>query len=212
MPKGVVHVGASTGQEVPEYAEAQLRAGLFVEPLLEPFLALEQRVAEHPQFKAVQAVCSDRDGAEVSLNVASNGGESSSILTPAAHTVLHGSVTFDRVELMQSQRLDTLCARVEQASPGFIDQIDTLVMDVQGAELLVLKGAVETLRQINYVYSEVSLLDLYAGNAKLHEIIAFMRLFGFELFNCNINRKFYGDALFVRMSHLTGRLGDALKA
>ena len=193
----VVHVGASSGQEVDEYREAGLTQGLFVEPLDDAYATLSRRVADVPGFVAVQAVCTAREGEQVTLHRASNAGESSSILRPDEHLRAHPNITFDdRIEL-RSRRLDDLAAE-HGVVPGDGGPL-LLVVDVQGAELQVLHGGEETLAATTAAWIEVTHASLYEGNARFEEVIDFLRPFGLELMYCNINRKLYGDALFVRI-------------
>ena len=71
-------------------------------------------------------------------------------------------------------------------------------MDTQGSELHVLRGATETLRHLRFVWTEVSFGGLYAGDAGLTEMMGFMSAAGFDLYHCHINRKRWGNALFIR--------------
>ena len=191
----VIHVGASTGQEVEDYRAAGITEGLFVEPLDDAFAALERAVEPVPGFVACQAVCTAHDGEPVTLHAASNSGESSSILRPLEHLRAHPRVAFKRKIELRSRRLDGLAEEHGMLS-GTAPLL--LVVDVQGAELHVLRGGAQTLLATTAAWIEVSHVPLYEGNARFTEVIAFLALFGLELVYCNINRKRYGDALFVR--------------
>lgn len=58
---------------------------------------------------------------------------------------------------------------------------DLLKVDVQGAELLVFQGAVETLKDVLVIATEVEFLPLYKGQALFPEIDGFLRAQGFQL-------------------------------
>ncbi len=64
-----------------------------------------------------------------------------------------------------------------------INTIDILKLDVQGAEHLVLEGALKTLERsaIRIIYSEVTIMLTYKGQKELHEMLALYKSFGFEL-------------------------------
>ena len=56
-----------------------------------------------------------------------------------------------------------------------------LKIDVQGFELSVLKGAVETLRNCAFVYVECSETELYVGQALYRDVATFLEQQGFRL-------------------------------
>jgi hypothetical protein len=57
---------------------------------------------------------------------------------------------------------------------------DVLVLDTQGAELLVLKGATSLLPHIRYVRAEAADFEAYAGCCTLAELDDFLREYGFR--------------------------------
>lgn len=54
-------------------------------------------------------------------------------------------------------------------------------LDVQGFELAALRGLPQTLARADFVYAEISFVELYAGQPLADEIIAFLREGGFRL-------------------------------
>jgi len=80
-----------------------------------------------------------------------------------------------------------------------------LKIDVQGFELFVLRGGVETLSTCKYVYSEVSSVQLYEGQSLRHEVTNFLVDHGFVedgQFNCLVvnNQLIQLDLLYKRKS------------
>lgn len=57
-----------------------------------------------------------------------------------------------------------------------------LKIDVQGAELLVLGGAKELLKQTDAVIVEVSLFKFYLGGPEIYDVISFMKNQGFVIY------------------------------
>jgi len=67
-----------------------------------------------------------------------------------------------------------------------VEQIDlrnygALVLDTQGSELLVLKGAVPVLDKFKFVKTEVADFEIYTGCCHLTELTEFMNGHGFKL-------------------------------
>lgn len=60
---------------------------------------------------------------------------------------------------------------------------DLIKLDLQGAELLCLQGAAESLRHAEVVILEVSFIPLYAGNPLLGDVIPFMADRDFRCFD-----------------------------
>lgn len=99
-----------------------------------------------------------------------------------AHTEEVGTIT------VPVQRLDDLTDRWA----GRTRQL--LKLDVQGFELNVLRGGVETLKFCAYVYAECSHVSLYDGQALFPEVEAFLREHGFVVTR-RCNEQFDGDRL-----------------
>lgn len=86
-----------------------------------------------------------------------------------------------------------------------IDHIDILKLDVQGAEHLVLNGAIKTLKagKIGLVYTEIILLPTYEGQRHFDETLLRFRELGYRLYDLynssyNKNRQLRQvDAIFV---------------
>jgi FkbM family methyltransferase len=173
--RGVVHVGANVGQERDLYERLHLDV-LWIEPIPEVYAELRSNIASLPRQRALQYLITERDGATYEFNVANNRGESSSILALKAHRDVWPNVAFTRTIALQSTTLATL---VEQERID-LSRYDTLVMDTQGSELLVLRGAERVLRHFKFIKTEVPDFEAYAGCARLDDIAAFLQARGFR--------------------------------
>lgn len=170
--RGVIHIGASTGQEADTYASHGLPV-LWVEPIPESFAKLQERVKQFPKQRAVQHLVTDRDGAEYEFNIASNDGMSSSIFAFGEHSSIWPEVRYQRTITLRSITLRTLMA-------DLADEYDTLVLDVQGAEALVLRGAGELLNRFRYLKMESYDVPLYHGGSTREETDAILLPLGFK--------------------------------
>jgi hypothetical protein len=70
--------------------------------------------------------------------------------------------------------------------------------DIQGAEMLALKGASKSIQYAKAIYLEVNVKELYKGCALLHELDSFLLLNGFERVLTHILDHGWGDALYLR--------------
>jgi len=190
---GIVHVGANSGQECDAYRRVGADACLYIEPVSSVFEVLQQNVGGWPGHIAIKAVCSDIGGETLELNIANNGGESSSIFPLGEHKNLFPSVKYVGSERVVTRTLDEI---VETEGNGA--NFNLVVIDTQGAELKVLRGARSMLKQVDGLFVEVSEIPLYDGACTVDDITAFLRGFGFHMKWMEIGRYRYGDAFYLR--------------
>jgi FkbM family methyltransferase len=172
---GVIHVGANTGQERKRYEKRSLRV-IWIEPVPEIFERLKTNLRCHPRQVAIQYLVTDQDNAEYAFHIANNGGESSSILDFKLHKDIWPHVEWDRTIRIRSVTLPTLL-RKENVN---LSDYDALIMDTQGSELLVLKGAAPILREFRFIKTEVHDFECYSGCCQLKELDHFLRQYDFE--------------------------------
>lgn len=172
--RGVVHVGANVGQERKLYSRRGLRVA-WVEPIPEVFALLESNIAGLPGQRAYKALITDVAGQTCTLNVASNKGGSSSILPMKFHAQAWPEVRFERQITITSDSLPTFMARHGLKA----EEHDFLALDTQGSELMVLRGAGDTLSGFRYLKVEVPDFEAYEGCCQLPELQAFLRERGF---------------------------------
>lgn len=173
--RGVIHVGGNTGQECDLYAKYDLDV-LWIEPIPEIFEKLEENIKAYPKQMAVRDLVVDRDDVEVELNIASNSGASSSIFPLKGHKELWPKIEFKGRIRLRSITLDTLIIRRKVNLARF----DALVLDTQGAELLVIKGARSVLRGMKFVKAEASDFEVYQGGVVLEDLDRELSSLGFE--------------------------------
>jgi len=174
--RGVIHVGANTGQERKLYDTYNLNV-LWIEPIPDVFARLQSYIANYPKQKAVQALITDRDGQEITLHIANNAGASSSIFELGEHKDVWPDVAYSGKITCVSKTLKSL-----MTEPGIDpDRYDALVMDTQGSELLVLKGAEPLLSRFKFIKTEAADFEMYQGGVKLAELESFLAARGFTI-------------------------------
>jgi FkbM family methyltransferase len=193
--RGIVHIGANDGEECGRYVESGASSVVYVEPLPEPFARLERKTAGIPGHVPVQALLADTEGKTVDFHVASNRGQSSSLFGLGRHGELYPEIGYTETRTMTTTTLDTLLATDRFKTEPF----DLLVMDVQGAELLVLRGAERTLAKSSFLSLEVSESPLYDGSCCLDDVIAHLTPRRFRLRHLDMNPLAWGHAFFMRI-------------
>jgi FkbM family methyltransferase len=172
---GIIHVGANIGQERYLYDDYGL-AVLWIEPVPEIFAKLRDNIARFPRQRALQYLVADRDGVPYPFHVANNQGASSSMLHFGLHGEIWPDVMFERTISLEGLTLPSVVAR-----EGIdLTCYDALVIDTQGSELLVLRGAAPLLPYFRYVKVEASEFELYAGCCRLEEVDTFLKQFDFR--------------------------------
>lgn len=81
-----------------------------------------------------------------------------------------------------------------------------LKLDVQGFELKVLEGAIETLEKCRYVYAECSEKELYVGQALYGEVASFLNRHGFRL--KSRHNDFIRDGQLIQADYLFERVSE----
>lgn len=201
LPTGVLQLGASYGQEMREFVENGIRAGVFIEPLPEPFANLKHTCGLiAPSFLPVNALCADTSGRRYTFHVASNAGMSSSILAPGTHLSVNPGVHFTHAIELESSTVDDILQGLNaQGQRAITGSLDLLFMDCQGAEFQILRGASRTLPQIKYIYTEVMRNELYKDQVPFLSYCHFLDAVGFTLNDVYFGYpQQAGNALFIR--------------
>jgi FkbM family methyltransferase len=172
---GLIHIGANYGQERRYYWLLGLDV-VWVEPIREIYEALVDNLLRYPRQRAVSALLSERAGEAVTLRISHNHGESSSILPSQDHAVIFPDVSYGEERAFTTETFADLVAR--EAIP--LDAYQALTLDVEGAELLILKGGRELLGGFRYIKCEVADFPARTGGPTVEELDAFLREQGFK--------------------------------
>lgn len=194
-----IHVGAHYAQERHIYEELLCTPVLWFEANPDSVKVAMENLKTFPNQKVISKALWSRVGEKKNLFLAGNETSSSSLLEPYLISASHPEVSRISELTVETSTLDW-----ELQSLGGKVTYTILVLDVQGAELDVLKGAVSALKSINYIISEISNLELYRKSTRMSELIDYLGKQGFSFIASNIDRSTgWGDGLFVR--------GEALK-
>jgi FkbM family methyltransferase len=192
--KGVIHVGAHYGEEVADYIQANMKPMLLFEPCKEAYEIAYNKL-RRLYDAIILRIAIGAENKMVKMQTASfNKGESNSILQPKLHLQQHPEVVFDGEE---SVWMTTLDYQLDNLYGNNAYPFNFLAMDVQGYEGEVIKGATETLKHIDYIYSEVNRGQTYAGNIEIDEFDELLKDFK------RVETKWagsttWGDAFYIR--------------
>ena len=193
---GVLHVGAHDCEEAGPYAEVVEPGGRVMWVEGNPEICERLRARGVPDVH--EALVSDVDGAETDF-IITNNGQSSSILELAEHRREHPDVFEVKRVRLATTTLGSLLSRIEAAEAVQPVEFNFLNLDIQGAELMALRGlGADRLAAVDYVYTEVNEKELYAGCALLPDMDAFLGAAGFDRKDTAMTRHGWGDALYVR--------------
>src|SRR5262245_54352390 len=173
--RGVIHVGAGIGQEAEMYAELGLPV-IWIEPLGGVFDLLRDRIGKYSNQQAFQYLLTDQDGESYDFGISNNNGASSSIFNFKQHRDI-----WPQVDYVASTRLEsrTLKAVIEQHGID-LAIYDTLILDVQGAELLVIEGAHDLIDRFKWIRAEAADFEAYEGSCQVKDLDAYLIPRGFR--------------------------------
>lgn len=192
-PVGIIHIGAHLMEERSDYISNGLYNTIWIEANPKVYNNIEY-INSSASERAYNFVVSDVDNQVYSLNVTNNG-QSSSILELDIHKIHHPHVyVSDHIDVA-SKRMDTF---IKENNIN-ISEYNFLNIDIQGAELLALKGFGELLNNIEFIYTEVNTNSLYKDCALIDEIDEYLSNFGFKRVETSMTQFEWGDALYKKI-------------
>jgi FkbM family methyltransferase len=188
---GILHIGAHYCEELGKYKQIGLTDDRIV--WIEGNKKIVDDIkSKYPTRRIFNELISDKDDEEVSFMITNNG-ESSSILNLKEHLKEHPWVYEVSREKRTTRTIDTLVQNEKIDS-----NLNFVNIDIQGAELKALKGMKKYLENVDYLYLEVNVKELYEGCCLLPEINEFLKGFGFEQKEISLTQHGWGDALYIK--------------
>lgn len=191
-PSGVIHIGAHLMEERNDYTSNGLYNTIWVEanPKIYSQIKLKQLYKDEHIFNYA---ISDIDNNIINLNVTNNG-QSSSILELERHKIHHPNIFVTEILEVNTKRMDTLLVEnnISISNYNFIN------IDIQGAELLALKGFGDLLTNFEYIYTEINTSKIYKDCAIVDEIDNYLEKFKFKRVETYMTEFEWGDALYIK--------------
>jgi FkbM family methyltransferase len=190
---GVLHLGAHQAEEAADYRDAGAEKVIWIEGNPELMPVLNEELKKFAGQVAYNVLVSDKDGDEVEFKVANNF-QSSSILDLGTHKEHHPGITVHHVLKLQTHRLDNYFRQhnVDLTGCNFLN------IDLQGAELLALRGLGDVLNGVDYIYTEINVGEVYVGCATLFQLDKFLAEKGFHRVDLRLTQWQWGDAFYVK--------------
>ena len=190
--KGILHVGAHMCEERALYNSINVGDNdiLWIEAIRETVTYVK---TVNDNINIIQSVITDKDDEELSFMITNNK-ESSSIFNFGTHAIEHPQIFEIERRQLKSITLNTLFERNNIS----YDRYDFINIDIQGAELKALKGAMCILPHIKAIYAEVNEKMLYEGAGLLPELDEYLATFNFTRVITNMTQHGWGDALYIK--------------
>jgi FkbM family methyltransferase len=187
-PNGVLHVGAHHAEEASQYTQAKWGHIYWIEA--NPLLSTIIRGTLNPENNTViECAAWDVDDLSMTFHETSDS-QSSSLLKLKKHKIHYPQIHQFQEYQVQARRMDSI----------FISPVPFTFanIDVQGAELQVMKGLGELTESITAIYTEVNREELYEGCADIKDIDEYLKILGYERVATRwILGKGWGDALYI---------------
>lgn len=194
-PKGVLHIGASSGQETGAYVSQGVADVVYIEALPDKFKDLIEHIKDFKgKFTCLNACVSDKDNQKVIFNVSNNEGQSSSLLEFGTHTKKHPTVKFTSKLEVTTSRVDSLFKTYNLIDTTY----DFLNIDLQGAELIALRSMGGMLANFKWLYLEVNKEHLYKDCPLVADIDNYVGAYGFKRVETKWMNEGWGDALYIK--------------
>ena len=203
LPKSKPIVFFDIGANIGHFAESicgeyEVKTGFLIEPVAKIIPQLEAKFPDREKFKVLNLAVADKNG-ETDFFINEDFDSVSSLLKIHNETDELRSLN---IKTPTPTKVKTLTLDHIAAEYGLTD-IDLIKIDVQGAEHLVLKSAIVTLKRTKVVYTEFSFKPLYENSSTFFDLYKIFYENDFVLVNISPGyassngELLQGDALFV---------------
>jgi len=189
--KGILHIGASMCEELIDY----LQIGIPIQNIIwiEANEDICNQMKKNDKIRIFNATISDKDNQEVEL-IITNNLQSSSILELEEHKKEHPHVWETSRKKVLTKTIKSLYAENNLNSKDY----NFVNIDIQGAELLALKGMGDILKDVDYLYLEVNTKYLYKNCALVDEVDKYLSNYNFKRIETKMTQHGWGDAFYSK--------------
>jgi FkbM family methyltransferase len=206
IPKVVVECGARDFLETTLFSQLNPEGRIYsfeCNPFTLP--TCRERLTKLPNVELIEKAVSDKDG-KLSFYPTDPLKTESKFKdgNPGASSLFKASPNYTREKYVQNEitvtatRLDTFI------SEKGIHAIDAMWMDIQGAELMALRGLGNSIHDVGLIYLEVEFFEIYQGQPLFADLKQFLNEQGFQLWGFTNFYSFYADAIFINKHKVHG--------
>ena len=203
--KTILDIGACDGLDSIKYAKLYPFSKVYsFEPLLKNFKLIERNLRKYNinnVYPVNLALSTEKGNAtfyvssgrpqEIDKNIEWDfGNKSSSLLEPNKTVEVHPWLKFDEQIIVKTDTVKNKMVEFE------VETIDFIHMDVQGAELMVLKGTSDYISKIKMIWLEVENIELYKKQPLTADVEFFLKSNNFVKIKDTVNH-IAGDQLWV---------------
>jgi FkbM family methyltransferase len=223
-PKLIFDIGACDGLDSIKYSRIFPKSVICAfEPIENNYLQILNNIIKYniDTIKVEKIALSDIDG-EAVFYLSSGfpgekenddwnfGNKSSSLLVPDKTIEIHPWLKFESKEIVKTKTLHTYLLE------NNVKLVDIIHLDVQGAELMVLRGAKNYLSKVKMIWLEVENISLYKDQPLKNEVELFLMSNNFHKIKDTVNH-IAGDQLWVNfdffpLKKLTRNIYQILKS
>lgn len=189
---GILHIGAHNCEEEKTYNNYGIKNDKIIWVEANPRLVKKNLHRDKSRI-IKNFICCDIDEGKTKLNIANNG-QSSSILELGTHKESYPGIKYRNHRYVQNRRIDTMYEQ-DNISKNFANFVN---IDIQGAELLALKGMGDLLNNFDYVYTEVNKDYVYKNCALVNEIDEYLLKYNYVRIETSWTTEQWGDALYIK--------------
>jgi FkbM family methyltransferase len=187
---GALHIGAHECEEMPFYINLGLKNTdvIWIDAITKKVFEAKKKGIPN----VYNAVVTDKDDEDIIFNV-SNNFQSSSVLELGTHLEEHPDIFYAWKVQKKTITINSFFERnnIDGKKYNFWN------FDIQGAELLALKGSIEYIQYAKAIYLEVNEKHLYKDCGLISEIDDFLKIYKFKRVITNITKHGWGDALYI---------------
>ena len=184
--KNILFIGANSMDEICNYTSIY-KNGIFIEAIPNVYEQLKGHLnyannTYNTNYIAVNQLLADKIGEEYQFNIFSNNGASSSIFEPNIDKWRELHPEWNDVD--KTHEITLISSTIENIIKkyGWENRTYDVVLDVQGAELVVLKGfGKDNIKNIDKLHVEISQEKFYDGGVLFPELNDFIISNGFKI-------------------------------
>jgi FkbM family methyltransferase len=172
---GVIHIGANEGQEREHYKKYNINRVLWIEADPNVFKKLKKNISKYKNHIAINYLILDKSQ-KTKFNISNAEGNASSVLNLLKHKEMYPEIKFIKRITIQGYTF----ALVVKREGINIKNYQALILDTQGSELMILKGANKLLNNFKYIKLECADFEIYKSSPTVKEISKYLKKFNFK--------------------------------